>query len=299
MGRLFIFSNGRRVDEFAKHIAMPDDDYLLFENRVSSEYKLNGGPINVYSLASHQENVVDIYNLFNSRNSTAQFQFKYSEKTRLLNQLSNYTEICIVSVWGVVDDYFVSLYNYLLGLSNFKNDCLPISVCEPETDLFENRQSLANYMEYAPQVKKYYNKEYMNIAVIDNIQSIYNVDLTFDEMIMMTVIDKSMYNLTHCPSYYIYNNLNNNLVTIDGSYRIFEHFYKMGYFTNYAHEGNTCVSTLEAYTAYKEKLLSQRIDYKCIYDTFENASNYEHNKFKTHINQYFETLANNILQEHK
>lgn len=296
MGRLFIFSNSSRVDNFIRDIFMPDDSFMLFESHVTTDYvpfeQINGGPSKSYVFTAFEKDTALIYN-FNDINSAIEpLKLNYNEKTEFLKYLSTYTEICIVSAWDDFGDYFGNVYNYLFSLSDTRNDCLPISVCGPETNRFENRQSLHDYMRYAPKVKAYYNKEYMNIAVINYFKSIYNLSMTFDECVMLHVVDRSTEKLTHCPAYLIYNNLNNNLITSTNGFKLFENLYTLKYITNYDHNGTICVTTLDAYKDYKNDLLNQGINYEAIVDTFENASRYEHDKFKQHIDKYFEKLAN-------
>lgn len=271
---------------------MPDDSYMLFETRIDFRHKMNGGPIPYYELATFKTDKVCIYDFNDISNVFSPINIRYDEKTKFLNHLSTYTEICLVSAWDSVDDYFVSLYNYLFSLSDTRNDCLPISVCEPETNLFENRQSLHDYMRYAPKVKAYYNKEYMNIAVINYFKLFYNLSITFDECVMLHVIDRSTEKLTNCPSYFIYNNLNNNLITSTNGFKLFEKLHRFNYITNYDHNGTICVATLDDYKVYKRNLFNQGVNYEEIVDVFENASRYEHEKFKQHIDKYFAKLAN-------
>lgn len=52
------------------------------------------------------------------------------------------------------------------------------------------------------------------------------------------------------------------------------------------------VATLDDYKVYKLNLFNQGINYEEIVDTFENASRYEHEKFKQHIDKYFAKLTN-------
>lgn len=290
MGRLFIFSNSSRIDFFIRDIFMPDDSYMLFETHIDFSYKINGGPIQSYKLSTFKNDTMCVYDFNNISNSINPLKFKYNEKSTLIKHLSTYTEICIVSSWDSVDDYFVSLYNYLFSLSNTRNDCLPISVCDPATDLFQNRQSLNDYMKHAQRVKAYYNKEYMNIAVINYFSSVHNVSITFDELVMLHVIDRCTEKLTHCPSYFIYNNLNNNLITMNESFKLLQNLYKLNYITNYEHNSDICITTLKDYKVYKNRLREQGINYECTVDIFEKFLRYEHNKFKQYIEKYFEKL---------
>lgn len=296
MGRLFIFSNSSKIDKFVKDIFMPDDSFMLFESHVTTDYvpveKINGGPNKSYVFTDFEKDTALIYNFNHINTAFEPLKISYNEKTEFLKHLSTYTEICIVSSWDAFGDYFGNVYNYLFSLSDTRNDCLPISVCEPETNLFENRQSLHDYMRYAPKVKAYYNKEYMNIAVINYFKLFYNLSITFDECVMLHVIDRSTEKLTNCPSYFIYNNLNNNLITSTNGFKLFEKLHRFNYITNYDHNGTICVATLDDYKVYKRNLFNQGVNYEEIVDVFENASRYEHEKFKQHIDKYFAKLAN-------
>lgn len=296
MGRLFIFQNNTKLNEFIRDVGMPNDSSMVFEKRATSAYKLHGGPNNAYCYSGYSDRLGTIYYSENGSMVSEYIDFDVNNKQESLDQLLQYSEICIVSVWDSVDDYFMSLYNYLFGLSETHNNCLPITVCEADPALFNNRVPLNSYMYDSPRVRRYRNKEYMNIAAIEYFKSIHDIVLSFDDFIMINVIDSVVQRFMNCPAYILNNNLvSGGLFTIDESFRASGQLYSSGHLNNYDYNNETCVQAMESYDQYKSNLLKNGIDYKGIYDIFENASRYEHNQFKTHINQYFAKLAKKPL----
>lgn len=277
---------------------MPEDACMIFEKPLSSAYSLHGNPINAYSYSVYEDNLFTIYYLETGTTPTELIDFDINDRDKVLSLFLNYSEICIVSIWDSVDDYFMSVYNYLFSLSAMKNNCLPITVCVDNPQFFQHRVSLNEYLHDAPRVRRYRNKEYMNIAAIEYFKTLGQTELNFDDLILINGIDTAVSKLTNCPTYFLNNHLvSGGLFTIDESFNVSEKFYKARYIKNYENKGVTCVHAIASYEDYKINLLNNHVDYKNIYDTFENSSHYEHNQFKTHINQYFAKLANNYLQE--
>jgi hypothetical protein len=300
MGRLFIFQNNIKLNEFIRDVGMPNDSSMVFEKRNSAEYKLHGGPNNAYNYSVYNDIVGTIYYSEDGVMSSEYIDFNFNNRPESLARLMEYSEICIVSVWDSVDDYFMSLYNYLFSLSESHNNCLPITVCEADSALFDNRVPLNSYMNDSTRVKRYRNKEYMNIVTLEYFKNIHGVSLSFDDFIMINVIDSVVKRFMNCPAYILNNNLvSSGLFTIDESFQASGKLYSAGHLNNYDYNNETCVQSMKSYVEYKRNLLKYGIDYKDIYDIFENASRYEHNQFKTHINQYFAKLANNPLQENQ
>lgn len=298
MGRLFIFQNNSKLNSFINSVAMPEDACMIFEKPSSSAYSLHGNPINAYSYSIYEDNLFTIYYLETGTTPTELIDFNINDRDKALSLFLNYSEICIVSLWDSVDDYFMSVYNYLFSLSEMKNNCLPITLCVDNPQFFQNRVSLNEYLHDAPRVRRYRNKEYMNIAAIEYFKTLGQTELNFDDLILINGIDTAVSKLTNCPIYVLNNHLvRGGLFTIDQSFNVSEKFYKARYIKNYENKSVTCVHAIASYEDYKINLLNNHVDYKSIYDTFENASHYEHNQFKTHINQYFAKLANNYLQE--
>lgn len=277
---------------------MPEDACMIFENPSSSAYSLHGNPINAYSYSVYEDNLVTIYYLETGTTPTELIDFNVNDRDKALSLFLNYSEICIVSLWDSVDDYFRSVYNYLFSLSAMNNNCLPITVCVDNPHFFQHRVPLNKYLHDAPRVRRYRNKEYMNIAAIEYFKTLGHIDLNFDDLILINSIDTAVSKLTNCPTYFLDNHLvSGGLFTIDESFNVYAKFYRARYIRNYENKGVTCVHPIASYEYYKINLLNSHVDYKNIYDTFENASHYEHNQFKTHINQYFAKLAKNYLQE--
>lgn len=298
MGRLFIFQNTSKLNRFIRHVTMPEDACMVFENRTSAFYKLHGGPHQSYSYAGYTDEVAIIYHSADGKKTTDHIEFHFNNRSDSLKRLLAYSEICIVSLWGDVDDYFMSVYNYLFSLSHTHNHCLPITVCDDNPNLFTNRVALDIYMNESLRIRTYRNKEYMNIAAIDYFRTVGQLDLNFDDLFFIHVIDSSVSKLTYCPTYLLGNHLViNGLLTMNESFKLSEMFYKSGYIKNYENKDIICVKSVSSYEDYKINLLNNNIDYKNIYDTFEQASRYEHNQFKIHINEYFSKLLNNYLQE--
>lgn len=298
MGRLFIFQNNSKLNSFIRNVAMPEDGCMVFEKRSSSVYKLQGGPYQAYTYSGYSDEVSIIYHSADGKKTTEHIDFHFNNKEEALKRMLQYSEICIISLWGSVDDYFMSVYNYLFSLSETNNNCLPITVCDDKPEMFDNRVPLNDYLHDAARVRRYRNKEYMNIAATDYFKTVGQLDLNFDDIILIKIIDSAVSQLTNCPTYFLNNHLvSGGLFTIDESFKVSEKFYMAGYLKNYDNKHVTCVHAVASYEEYQNHLLKNHIDYKHIYDTFENASQYEHNQFKTHIHQYFAKLANNYLQE--
>lgn len=302
MRKLFIFQNSRELQNYIQHSAYikqslnDEDHYLIFMDIYPDGYKLQGHPIQTYRIDKFKKTSGVILCL-GSRGMEEKMEFAYDDKAAVVSLLSSYAEICIVTKSDSVDNYFVSLYNYLLSLVEKGNDCLPITVCDIDPASFDNRQMLESYLGYFTRVRQYRNKEYMNLISIQYFQELYGMDLSFDYILMINVVDNCMRLLSNCPSYYLHNSLFNSLLPVDDAFNIVEHFFKEQYICGYNHEKDSCVKTLPAYEIMKTELLLKRIDYSDIYKMYEDSSYFGHEEFKKEINQYFKKLAKDKNKE--
>jgi len=302
MGRLFIFQNSRELQTYIQHSAYTansledEDNYLIFMDIYLAGYKVQGCPIKTYTIHKFKKKSGVILRL-NNGIMEEKIEFSYDDKCSVMNILLNYTEICVVSKSDAVDNYFVSLYNYLLSLVDKGNDCLPITVCDIEPTSFDNRLRLDNYISHFTKIRQYRNKEYMNVITIQYFKELYEMDLNFDYLLMINVVDNCMRLLSNCPSYYLHKSLANSLLPTEDSFSIVEHFFKEEYICGYIHKKDTCIKTLEAYDIMKTELLLKKIDYTAIYNMYEQSYYFDHEKFKKEITRYFTKLARNRNKE--
>lgn len=302
MGRLFIFQNSKELQTYIQHSTYTknslndEDNYLIFMDIYPAGYKVQGHPIKTYRIDKFKKKSGVILG-FDNRIMNEKIEFLYDDKAAVVSLLTNYAEICLVSKTDSVDNYFVSLYNYLLSLVDNGNDCLPITVCDIDPNLFDNRLTLENYLGYFTRIRQYRNKEYMNVITIKYFQEIYEMDLNFDYLLMINAVDNCMRLLSNCPSYYLHNSLANSLLPTEDAFNIVEHFFKEQYICGYRNGKDDCIKTLDAYDVMKTELLLKQINYVEFYNVYEDSVYFEHEKFKKVINQYFRKLAKSKNKE--
>jgi hypothetical protein len=285
MSRLLIFSSHTKMNIFLAALELSDDFCMVYEKPLSKQYAIVGAPINAYSIINHQERRAELYNL--ADNTTA--FLVYDNKKATYKRLLEFSEICIIGPWDLIDSYFIGLYSYLIGLSDQGNNSLPITFCDHEPLKFHKRIWLTDYLSHSFAIKKYRNKEYMNIRVMEHIKLFYDLNLNFDDLLIISVMDEKIKDITHCPEYYINNAMSHTgLFTFDEMHTLIETYYEKKYLKSYQESNKFFVKTTDDYENYVNMLVEKGINHKEFCGIFNSFEHQEHNCFKRSIEKFFE-----------
>lgn len=291
MCRLFVFPNEREMKTFFPVMGAAGDYAFIFQSRVTKEYIIHGNPVKLYSSYEFENEETIFYYSPHGYRLYEDKRLKYDDKKSMFIDMMQYSEICIVGTLSLIDDYLAEVYSYFLSLSN-RNDYLPITISNnDELQDFDKRVSLLSYITTSPEFIKYRNKEFMNIETKKYFQAVHDMDINFDDIMLLYITERSVKNLNNYPYYLLNNTLATiGLFTLNESFTQIEKYYKQKYYKSHSINNEIYVKPTKKYEHYKDNLIEKGIYFNNIYQTFDNACRMEHEKFKETVIKYFKKL---------